>query len=121
MKRAIPKTARIGTAALEELLWGPDPKLVASVNLGTSIPMPQEVLSRAQYYPTWGPRVTLRKLVIENGVATADFSQEIAAYGGGSNRVGAIYWQVALTLKQFLSVREVVVAVEGETEGVLQP
>ena len=48
-------------------------------------------------------------------------SQEMRAYGGGSARVMLIYRQVEQTLKQFATVREVVIAIEGETEAVLEP
>lgn len=63
----------------------------------------------------------LRGLTIQNGVATADFYREFAAYGGGSTRVSQIADQITLTLRKFPTVREVDVAVEGETGGVLEP
>jgi spore germination protein GerM len=43
------------------------------------------------------------------------------AYGGGSARVDMIRQQITQTLKQFPTVNEVRIAIEGETEGVLQP
>jgi hypothetical protein len=119
VQRRIPRTAKIGTAALDELLWGPGAPNLAG--FGTAIPTPQEVLGYAGREPGWGPRVTLRKLTIVDGVATADFSPEMRAYGGGSLRVMLLRQQIEQTLKQFPTVREVVIAVEGETEGVLQP
>jgi len=79
------------------------------------------VLSYPGRGPDWGPRVTLRKLTIQDGVATADFSREIEAYGGGSLRVSLLRQQIVQTLKQFPTVKQVVIAVEGETETVLQP
>jgi hypothetical protein len=121
VERVIPRTERVGTAALEELLWGPDPRIKAFAGFGTSIPLPDEVLSRRDYNPGWGPRVRLLKLEIENGVAIPDFSGEINAYGGGSSRVSLIDWQIVTTLKQFPSVRSVVIAVAGRTGDVLQP
>lgn len=119
MPRRIPRTQRIGAAALEELLWGPEPPNFAGFE--TAIPTPQQVLNYPGRQPSWGPRVTLRSLTIENGVATADFSRELAAYGGGSTRVMLIRQQIMRTLKQFPSVREVRIAIEGETEAVLEP
>jgi spore germination protein GerM len=65
--------------------------------------------------------VKLRSLAIENGVATADFSPELRAYGGGSARVQQIRAQITRTLLQFPTVREVRIAVAGQIEGVLQP
>ncbi len=118
-QRVVPKTERIGTAALEELLWGPP--AISQVGFRTALPMPQEVLAYAGRDVSWGPRVTLRKLTIVNGVATADFSKELRAYGGGSARVRLIREQITQTLTQFPSVREVRIAIEGQTEGVLEP
>jgi hypothetical protein len=117
--RRIPRTDRIGTAALEELLWGPEPPNFAGFE--TAIPTPQQVLDYPGRNTTWGPRVTLLWLRIENGVATANFSRELAAYGGGSTRVHLIRQQITRTLLQFASVHEVRIAIEGETEGVLEP
>ena len=119
VQRRVPRTVRIGTAALEELLWGPTPPNLAGFE--TALPTPQQVLAIPGRQPDWGPRVTLRQLTIVDGVATADFSQEMRAYGGGSARVMLIYRQIEQTLKQFATVREVVIAIEGETEAVLEP
>jgi spore germination protein GerM len=55
------------------------------------------------------------------GRNAANFSQELRAYGGGSARVGAISNQIMRTLKHFPTVREVRIAIEGQTEGVLEP
>lgn len=114
----VPRTVRIGTAALEELLWGPPPY---EAGLQTAIPLPAEVLRYPGRGPDWGPRVRLLRLKIEGGIATADFSRELRAYGGGSLRVTLIRQQIARTLLEFPSVQEVVIAIEGETEGVLEP
>jgi hypothetical protein len=115
----VPRTQAIGTVALEDLLWGPPPPNLAGFT--TAIPTLQDVLSYPGRQPDWGPRVTLRKLSIVDGVATADFSKEMEAYGGGSLRVMLIRQQITQTLMQFPTVSQVVIAVEGETEGVLQP
>lgn len=114
----VPRTVRIGTVALEELLWGPPPH---KAGLQTAIPLPAEVLRYPGRGPDWGPRVRLLRLKIEGGIATADFSRELRAYGGGSLRVLLIRQQITRTLQEFPSVREVVIAIEGETEGVLEP
>lgn len=71
--------------------------------------------------PDWGDRVRLRSLTIVDGVATADFSKELNAYGGGSLRVMLIRQQITQTLRQFPTVRTVRIAIEGQTEGILQP
>jgi hypothetical protein len=109
---------RAEAAALEALLWGP-PR--TQMSFGTALPTPQEVLSFPGREAGWGARVTLRSLTIDHGVATADFSPELRAYGGGSARVQAMRQQITQTLTQFAGVREVRIAVEGQTEGVLEP
>jgi spore germination protein GerM len=98
---------------------GPGPPNLAGFT--TSLPTPEQVLSYSGRAPNWGPRVTLRSLKIENGVATADFSRELQAYGGGSLRVRLIRGQITQTLMQFPTVREVRIAIEGQTQAVLEP
>lgn len=115
----VPRTPRIGAAALEALLWGPAPPNLAGFT--SALPTPEQVLSYAGREASWGPRVTLRGLTIADGIATADFSRELRAYGGGSLRVSLIRQQITRTLLQFPSVREVRIAIEGRTEGVLEP
>ncbi|HUZ02921.1 MAG TPA: GerMN domain-containing protein [Thermomicrobiaceae bacterium] len=117
--RTVLKTEEIGTAALQELLWGPPP--ASNLGFGTAIPTPEQVLSFTGRQSSWGARVTLRGLTIANGVATADFSREMDAYGGGSLRVKQIHDQIDQTLRQFPSVQQTVIAIEGKTDGVLQP
>jgi hypothetical protein len=119
VQRRIPRTAGIGKAVLEELLWGPFPPNLAG--FGTALPTPQEVLSYAGPTPDWGPRVTLRQLTIVDGVATADFSKEMQAYGGGSLRVTLIRQQIEQALMQFPTVHKVIITIEGESEAILQP
>lgn len=119
IQQRIPRTERIGTAALNELLWGPGPPNLAGFT--SAIPTPEQVLSYPGRAPGWGSRVTLRGLTIVNGVATADFSKELKAYGGGSLRVLQIRRQIQQTLLQFPSVRAVRIAIEGQTAGVLEP
>jgi hypothetical protein len=119
VQQRVPRTARIGTAALNELLWGPAPPNLAGFS--SAIPTPEEVLRYAGRESDWGERVTLRSLTIVDGVATADFSRELKAYGGGSLRVMLIRGQITQTLRQFPTVREVRIAIEGQTEGVLEP
>jgi len=119
VQRNVPRTVAVGTAALEELLWGPPPLNLAGFE--TAIPMPEDVLNYHARGSDWGPRVTLRMLTIVDGVATADFSRELQAYGGGSLRVMLIRQQIEQTLRQFPTVQEVRIAIEGETEAVLEP
>jgi Sporulation and spore germination len=117
--RRIPRTPRIASATLEELLWGPAPGDPPGVV--TALPMPKDVLEYAGRRADWGERVQLRQVRIMDGMAVADFSRELGAYGGGSLRVGLIDQQITRTLEQFPSVGQVRIAIEGETAGVLEP
>jgi hypothetical protein len=116
--RRIVRTRQVGAASLSELLWSTGPRNFAGFT--TAIPTPEEVLDYAGRQLDWGPRVRLRRLTIVEGVATADFSREMVAYGGGSARVQAIQEQITLTLKQFPSVKEVRILVDGKPDA-LQP
>jgi spore germination protein GerM len=119
VQRRIHTTERIGAATLEELLRGPQPG--EGDGLSTALPTPQEVLAYAGRDASWGTRVTLRRLDIVGGVATADFSRELRAYGGGSARSALIRQQVTRTLEQFPTVHDVRIAIEGDIGGALQP
>lgn len=102
-------------AALEALLAGPPS------GYETAIPTPEEIATYPGRQSGWGERVRLLGLTIRDGVATANFSQEVQAYGGGSARVQAIRQQITRTLLQFPEIDEVRIAVGGEVETALQP
>jgi hypothetical protein len=65
--------------------------------------------------------VKIQKLTIENGTAKIDFSNDIEKNLGGSCRVTNIRAQIETTLKQFRTVKNVVISVDGRTEDILQP
>lgn len=117
--RTIPRTPRVATAAIEELLWGPP--LKTNIGWRTALPTQDDVLRYLGREPDWGPRVTLSRLALTDGVATVVFSPEMAAYGGGSTRVQMISQQITRTLKQFPTIHEVRIWIEGQTEEGLQP
>ncbi|HEX2916296.1 MAG TPA: GerMN domain-containing protein [Chloroflexia bacterium] len=119
LKTHVLKTTNAPFTALQELLWGPP----APTNIGfsTALPTPNEVLSYPGRTASWGARVLLRSLNIDNGMATADFSQELKAYGGGSLRVNLIRDQITQTLTQFSNIKTVKITIEGQSEGVLEP
>jgi len=58
--------------------------------------------------------------VKKDGTAYADFNGNLNAVGG-SCRVSAIRSQIESTLKQFSSVKKVIISVNGEVESALQP
>jgi len=101
IERTVPKTAEVAKAALTELLRGPveDPKLITSIN----------------------PDTKLNSVIIRNGTAYADFNSGLNKDIGGSCRVTAIRAQITETLKQFPTIKNVVISVNGETEAILEP
>lgn len=99
----IAKTVATAHAALSQLLAGPDTTDVAN-GYGTSIPI----------------FTLLKSITIQDGVATAEFSNAIEA--GGSCRMTSIRAQIEETLKQFPTVTAVVIRSEGKTAAEsLQP
>src|SRR6185295_17911625 len=82
--RRIPKTSQLEQAALEELLWGPG--VYSSPGSTTALPTPQEVLAFPVRTADWESRVRLRSLRVVEGIARADFSKELRAYGGNAVR-----------------------------------
>lgn len=75
----------------------------------------------AGYYTSINQGTSLESLKIQSGVATADFSRELSNGVAGSCRVTSIRSQIERTLDEFAEVRDVVISVELETEGVLEP
>lgn len=104
VEREVEKTQRLATAAVTELLKGPSEADKAD-GFFTSIPS----------------GVQIQSLVIENGAAKVDFNEALQAGVGGSCRVSAIRAEITETLKQFPSVREVIISINGRTEDILQP
>ena len=102
--RRVAKSQVLARSALLELLKGPD-RLEYEAGYGTAI----------------NSGTALQKISIENGVARVDFDSMLEVGVGGSCRVLAIESQIKETLKQFPTVKEVVISINGRTEGVLQP
>ncbi len=103
--RDIPKIEAVGSAALWQLLFGPT----------------QEE-KNAGFYTSINQGVTLKGLAIDkNGTATADFDSQLENGVGGSCKVSAIRAQITQTLKQFPTIKNVVISIDGRTEDILQP
>jgi spore germination protein GerM len=56
-----------------------------------------------------------------DGIALADFSKELRAYGGGSLRASLIHGQITRTLLQFPHIRDVTITIEGQRDETLEP
>lgn len=104
IEKEIFKTQSIAKAALRELLNGPTEK---------------ERLDG--YFTSINPGVKIQKLTIENEIAKVDFDEQLEFQVGGSCRVAAIRSQITQTLKQFLTVKETIISINGRTEDILQP
>ncbi len=102
--RSVAETNAAGLASLIELLKGPTPD-EAQTGYMTSI----------------NPNVDIHYLSVTNGTAQADFSGGLENAAGGSCRVAAIRAQITQTLKQFPSIQNVTISVDGRTVDALQP
>ena len=104
VERIIPKIEAVGRVALEELLAGPT-----------------DAEKAEGYFTSINPGVKIQSLVIANGIANVDFDEQLEFQVGGSCRVAAIASQIRETLKQFPTVTNVVISIDGRTEDILQP
>jgi hypothetical protein len=104
VERQVLKTEAVARAALEELLKGP---LADDEKNG--------------YKTSINPDVTINSLSINDGIAKIDFDSNIEKAVGGSCRVGVIRLQITETLKQFSTVKEVIISVDGRIDDILQP
>jgi hypothetical protein len=96
--RVVPKTAAVGTAAINALLKGPDPDVERERTITTAIPTGTRLLG----------------LTIKTGVATVDVSTEFDS-GAGNASLQYRLAQVVYTLTQYSTVRSVVFQIEGQT------
>lgn len=104
VEREILKTQGVARAALEELLKGPTDA------------------EKAQgYFTSINPGVKIQKLTIKDDLAKVDFDEQLEFQVGGSCRVAAIRSQITETLKQFPTVQNVLISIDGRTEDILQP
>jgi hypothetical protein len=104
VERKIIKTKATATAAITELLKGPT-----------------ESEKQQSYFTSINSGVKLQKLVIKDNTAYADFDEQLEYQVGGSCRVASIRSQITQTLKQFPSIKNVVISINGRTEDILQP
>jgi len=104
VEREVLKTQALARAALEELLKGPTDTEKAD-----------------NYFTNINQGVKIQSLTIENGTAKVDFDEQLEYQVGGSCRVAAIRAQINQTLKQFSTVQNVLISINGRTEDILQP
>ncbi|MFH1030692.1 MAG: GerMN domain-containing protein [bacterium] len=104
VEREIYDTKAVARAAIEELLKGPTEDEKAN-----------------GFFTSINSGVKINSLSIENKIARIDFAEGIEYQVGGSCRVSAIRAEITETLKQFDSVDEVIISVNGRTKDILQP
>jgi hypothetical protein len=105
VERDITKIVAVGSAALWRLLTGPT-----------------EQEKSQGYFTSINQDVKLQELSIDKyGTATADFDEQLQAGVGGSCKVSAIRAQITETLKQFPTINNVIISINGRTEDILQP
>jgi len=108
VEREILKTEAVAQAALTELLKGPT-----------------EAEKAEGFFTSINPGVKIQELTINpptgGGVAKVDFDEQLEFQVGGSCRVAAIRAQITETLKQFPTVSNVIISINGRTEDILQP
>ncbi|MCM4084415.1 Gmad2 immunoglobulin-like domain-containing protein [Paractinoplanes hotanensis] len=101
VQRTVPKSAKVGTASLKQLLAGPT-----------------EVERSSGYWSFFSAKTagTLRTLRIGDGVARADFRDLRAIIPNASSSHGsaALLAELDHTLKQFRSVRSTVYSLDGD-------
>ncbi len=97
-----------------------DPK-TATVSLKELLKGPTLSESKEGYSTSLNSGITLNSISISGGVAKADFSPVLGEGVAGSCRVGQIRAQIESTLKQFPTVKEVQISIDGVSEGILQP
>lgn len=102
--RNIQDTQNIIFLTLNELLLGPTEQ---EVNQG--------------YFTSINTGVEIQELVIEQGIAKVDLSEQLIHEIGGSCLVASIRSQISQTLVQFDEIDEVIISVNGEAEEILQP
>ncbi len=104
VSKQVPKSTGVARAALLALLDGPSAE---DKNNG--------------FNTTINKNVKINSLTIEEGVAKVDFDEQLQFQVGGSCRVSTIRTQIEQTLKQFPTIKSVIVSVNGDVEQALQP
>jgi len=104
VSRTTKEKVAVGRASLELLLQGPN----------------EDELEDG-YFTNIPKGVEIQSLNISNGVARVDFNNKLQEGVGGSCRVESIRSQISETLKQFPTVQEVIISIDGNTEDILQP
>ena len=99
VSRRIPKTSGVAKAAISELIFG---TYLEEEDNG--------------YFSEINRDVKMNKITIAGGIARVDFSKELADSIGGSCEKEIVKAQINETLKQFPTVKEVEITVDGRKD-----
>ena len=100
----VAKSLTLARVAVEELLKGPTG---AEKSQG--------------FFTNINSGVKIQNLTIKERVAKIDFDEQLEFQVSGSCKVSAIRAEISETLKQFPTVKDVVISINGKTEDILQP
>lgn len=115
-----PNMKIVATAAINKFLEGPTVK-EKEEGYSSGIPTKEQIASyKSATGKEIGDEIKLLGLTIENSMATANFSEELLAYGGSSCRAESISSSIANTLLQFSSIKGVKFLVNNNPTS-LQP
>ena len=88
--------------------------------MDSALPRPETIIDWPFFRDGWAGRTYLQSISISDGVAAIDWSEEFAAWGGGSARMHMIGEQIRATLGQFPTVSDFAMTVNGSDQA-LQP
>lgn len=105
LKRIVPNAETLGLGAIEALIKG----------------LTKEESMADQYVNSVNPNTIIQKFEIKNGVAYIDFNNSLSSGIAGSCKVAAIRSQIERTLVDLPDIDSVVISINGQTEGILEP
>jgi spore germination protein GerM len=103
-EREIEKTQAPIYGSLKEILKGPN-----------------ETEREGGFFTNINEGVAIQSFNIKNGIVEINFNEKLEEGVAGSCRVQAIRAQITETLKQFPEIDDVIIAINNETENILQP
>ncbi len=103
VQRIVPNAETLGPSALAALIEGPKGQ------------------EADKYFSAINPKTLIQKFEITNGVASVDFSSDLGQGVAGSCNVVAIRSQIENTLLALPDIDKVVISINGETIGILEP
>lgn len=103
LTRTVPNAETLGPGSLAALLQGLVDK------------------EGAMYYSAINPDVLVQSFEIKNRVAYVDFNSKLNEGVAGSCKLIAIRSQIENTLNNLPDIDSVVISVDGQTEGILEP